>query len=194
MRRRFTLVELLIVMTIIAAIATLALPSLVSSRQLANEARVVGYLRAISIAQEQRLSRQGDYAAQSEELVAQGLLSPPTPRSWLHGNLYYGYAFLGFAGGARRATGQQSIDGVNYLKHVDDDATAARNSPSSFWYHIAFPLLQGDAVGLSPGKAFYIDRAGAVRFSPQYLKLESGSSLDAYKRWAPGPSSQPRGR
>src|ERR1051326_8865140 len=51
MRRGFTLVELLIVMSLILIIAAIAIPNLLKSRVAANEAAAVGALRTLNVAE-----------------------------------------------------------------------------------------------------------------------------------------------
>jgi len=70
----FSLLELLIVVAIILIIATIALPSLLRSRQAANEAHAVANLRTLNTAEVQYISsHQGTYGA-LPELVTAGLL------------------------------------------------------------------------------------------------------------------------
>ncbi len=62
MRRRekgFTLIEILVVATIIAMVATIAIPSLRRSKLSANEAASIGALRTLSTAQENFHSTSG---------------------------------------------------------------------------------------------------------------------------------------
>ena len=70
----FSLLELLIVVAIILIIATIAIPSLLRSRQSANEAHAVANLRTLNTAEVQYLSgHQGQYGG-VPELVTAGLL------------------------------------------------------------------------------------------------------------------------
>jgi prepilin-type N-terminal cleavage/methylation domain-containing protein len=73
-RRGFSLLELLIVVAIILIIATIAIPSLLRSRQAANETHAVANLRTLNTAEVQYLSNhQGNYGG-LPELVTAGLL------------------------------------------------------------------------------------------------------------------------
>jgi prepilin-type N-terminal cleavage/methylation domain-containing protein len=70
----FSLLELLIVVAIILIIATIAIPSLLRSRQAANESHAVANLRTLNTAEVQYISsHQGSYGG-LPELVTAGLL------------------------------------------------------------------------------------------------------------------------
>jgi prepilin-type N-terminal cleavage/methylation domain-containing protein len=70
----FSLLELLIVVAIILIIATIALPSLIRSRQAANESAAVSNLRTINSAEVSYIgSAQGNYG-RLRDLVGAGLL------------------------------------------------------------------------------------------------------------------------
>src|SRR5262245_65628153 len=69
----FSLLELLIVVAIILLIATIAIPSLLRSRQAANEAHAIANLRTLNTAQVQYISSQRQYG-DVPELVTAGLL------------------------------------------------------------------------------------------------------------------------
>src|SRR5262245_31606834 len=72
--RGFSLLELLIVVAIILIIAVIAVPSLLKSRQSANESSAVSNLRLVNTAEvTYASSNQGSYGTISE-LVAAGLL------------------------------------------------------------------------------------------------------------------------
>src|SRR5438552_4071057 len=72
--RGFSLLELLIVVAIILIIATIAIPSLLRSRQAANESAAVADLRTINTAQITYLSSaQGNYG-NITQLMGAGLL------------------------------------------------------------------------------------------------------------------------
>src|SRR5579883_2265002 len=73
-QRGFSLLELLIVVAIILIIATIAIPSLLRSRQAAQETSAVAQLRTINTAEVTYLSsNQGAYGGIAS-LVTQGLL------------------------------------------------------------------------------------------------------------------------
>ena len=69
----FSLLELLIVVAIILIIATMAIPSLLRSRQSANEAHAVANLRTLNTAEVSYLSNNQTYG-DLPDLVAAGLL------------------------------------------------------------------------------------------------------------------------
>jgi len=72
--RGFSLLELLIVVAIILIIATIAIPSLLRSRQSAQESSAVAQIRTINTAEITYLSsNQGSYGG-VPELITQGLL------------------------------------------------------------------------------------------------------------------------
>ena len=70
----FSLLELLIVVAIILIIATIAIPSLLRSRQAANESAAVANLRTINTAEVTYLSSSGGNYGDLPALVAAGLL------------------------------------------------------------------------------------------------------------------------
>ena len=72
--RGFSLLELLIVVAIILIIATIAIPSLLRSRQAAQESSAVAQLRTINTAQVTYLSSNSGAYGSIPELITQGLL------------------------------------------------------------------------------------------------------------------------
>ena len=70
----FSLLELLIVVAIILIIATIAIPSLLRSRQAANESAAVANLRTINTAEVTYLSSSGGSYGDLPALVSAGLL------------------------------------------------------------------------------------------------------------------------
>src|SRR5262245_21751367 len=72
--RGFSLLELLIVVAIILIIATIAIPSLLRSRQAANESSAVANLRTINTAEVTYLSSAGGNFGDITGLVAAGLI------------------------------------------------------------------------------------------------------------------------
>lgn len=72
--RGFSLLELLIVVAIILIIATIAIPSLLRSRQAANESGAVATLRTVNTAQITYMSSMGGSYADFTDLVSEGLL------------------------------------------------------------------------------------------------------------------------
>jgi len=72
--RGFSLLELLIVVAIILIIATIAIPSLLRSRQAANESSSVANLRTINTAEVTYLSSAGGNFGDVTNLIAAGLI------------------------------------------------------------------------------------------------------------------------
>jgi prepilin-type N-terminal cleavage/methylation domain-containing protein len=70
----FSLLELLIVVAIILIIATIAIPSLLRSRQAANESAAVANLRTVNTAEVTYLSSSGGNYGDIPALIAAGLL------------------------------------------------------------------------------------------------------------------------
>lgn len=70
----FSLLELLIVVAIILIIATIAIPSLLRSRQAANESAAVASVRTVTTAEITYLSSSGGYYGNINYLVTAGLL------------------------------------------------------------------------------------------------------------------------
>ena len=72
--RGFSLLELLIVVAIILIIATIAIPSLLRSRQAANESSAVANVRTINTAEVTYLSSAGGNYGSVTNLIAAGLI------------------------------------------------------------------------------------------------------------------------
>jgi len=72
--RGFSLLELLIVVAIILIIATIAIPSLLRSRQAAQESSAVAQIRTINTAEVTYLSSNGGNYGSILELITAGLL------------------------------------------------------------------------------------------------------------------------
>jgi type II secretory pathway pseudopilin PulG len=70
----FSLLELLIIVAVILIVATIAIPSLLRSRQVANENSAVANLRTISNAQATYISSSGGYYGSVSHLVGEALL------------------------------------------------------------------------------------------------------------------------
>jgi prepilin-type N-terminal cleavage/methylation domain-containing protein len=83
----FSLLELLIVVAIILIIATIAIPSLLRSRQSANESSAVTNLRTLNTAQVTYSSTAGGYGEMSD-LIAEELID-----SRFDGETFSGYTY-----------------------------------------------------------------------------------------------------
>jgi len=82
----FSLVELLLVVSIIGIIASLAIPSLIESTKAANEANAIAYMRNWTTAQELYKNLKGVYADADEQLTNLGLIGKGSSDS-------HGYTF-----------------------------------------------------------------------------------------------------
>jgi len=85
----FSLLELLIVVAIILIIATIAIPSLLRSRQAANESAAVANLRTVNTAEVTYLSSSGGNYGDLDNLVDAGLLDD----TFRPGGVKAGYVF-----------------------------------------------------------------------------------------------------
>ena len=84
----FSLLELLIVVAIILVIATIAIPSLLRSRQTSNESAAVANLRTVSNAEATYIAASGGYYGTAAQLVSQGLLDDRFVRGVVTGYSY----------------------------------------------------------------------------------------------------------
>ena len=75
----FSLIELLIVVTIIGIIASIAVPNLLRSKAAANEAVAISYMRSWSAAQELYHTNHGCYADADNQLFDEGLIDGHNP-------------------------------------------------------------------------------------------------------------------
>ena len=90
-RTGFTLVELMIVLSIIAIIAAFAIPNLMKNRMSANETAAIGTLRTVMSAQNTYMNRHGKYTTlailQAEGLVESSIASTGYKSGYIFGEL-----------------------------------------------------------------------------------------------------------
>ena len=97
-RAGFTLIELMIVVTIIAIITAIAIPSLLNARKAGNEASAISSMRTLTTVNEQYRTRFGDYSSSLGNLNTTGYID-----SVLGGGTKSGYVFT-YAGAANTWT------------------------------------------------------------------------------------------
>ena len=83
----FSLIELLMVVTIIGIIVSIAVPNLLRSKAAANEAVAISYMRSWSAAQELYHTNHGCYADADNQLFDEGLINGHNPAN------SHGYTF-----------------------------------------------------------------------------------------------------
>ena len=142
--RGFSLLELLIVVAIILIIATIAIPSLLRSRQAANESGAVSNIRAINTSQVTYVSTNGNYGSFAN-LSSGGLIDA---RFSADGNIVGGYTYNLYGGGTGNYEVSAVVDGTsgrfNYYSGPDGvvrfrDAAAGESLPTG--------TTAGDPVG-----------------------------------------------
>ncbi len=107
----FSLLELLIVVAIILIIATIAIPSLLRSRQAANESGAVSNIRAINTSQVTYVSTNGVFGS-FPQISGAGLIDS---RFSADGNLVggYNYAMIPAAGGTGTYSVSATVNGTS---------------------------------------------------------------------------------
>lgn len=142
--RGFSLLELLIVVAIILIIATIAIPSLLRSRQAANESGAVSNLRTINTSQVTYISTNGVYGSFAN-LSGGGLLDD---RFSADGLTVGGFVYTIYGGGTGNYEVSALVDGTsgrfNYYSGPDGvvryrDAAAGETLPTN--------TSAGDPVG-----------------------------------------------
>jgi type IV pilus assembly protein PilA len=134
--RGFSLLELLIVVAIILIIATIAIPSLLRSRQAANESGAVSNLRAINTSQVTYVSTNGSFGS-FPNLSGAGLLDD---RFSADGLVVGGFTYTMYGGGTGDYRVSALVDGTsgrfNYYSGPDGvvryrDAAAGESLPTN---------------------------------------------------------------
>jgi prepilin-type N-terminal cleavage/methylation domain-containing protein len=91
-RKGFTLIELLIVIAVIAILAAIAIPNLLSSRQSANETAAIGAMKALNSAEAQYRTRNRAYGTIAN-LASSNLVDPALAAATSSSNPRNGYTF-----------------------------------------------------------------------------------------------------
>jgi len=132
----FSLLELLIVVAIILIIATIAIPSLLRSRQSANETHAVANLRTLNTAEVQYISNNMGQYGDILSLISQGLLdfTYATPNAGYNfnvalnaGNLNYTALATAFGANSGR---YDYYSGPDYVIRYSTDPTRAPTGQS----------------------------------------------------------------
>ena len=139
--RGFTLIELMIVVSIIAIIAAIAIPALLSSKLAANESTAIGSLRTLANAEAtfQASTTTDTDTDGTGEFASLAQLSSALP------------AFIDDSLGS----GQKS--GYSFTVTT----TGVTNTDEIMWNATAFPIGKGQ----SGNRTFYIDESGVLRGS-----------------------------
>jgi len=135
-RRGFTVLELLIVITVIATIASIALPNYVGAKKAANETSAINSMRALVAAQENyRVAKSAGKYATLEQLKDSGLVN-----SALGSGAMSGYTFMTVTPGAStfafiaypQASGGDRlfyVDQTGVIRTAEDDTIGAASPP-----------------------------------------------------------------
>lgn len=129
----FSLVELLIVVAVLGILAAIAVPNLLRSRQSAQEANAIRYVRSWSPGQELYKRTHGFYADTDEILVTEGFIN--------------------------KGLTDNSPDDSAYIYSIDSESKNSDNTPNTTqWWGRArrrpgFPRLH----------SYYLDQTGTIR-------------------------------
>lgn len=144
----FSLVELLIVVTVIGILAAIAVPNLLRSRQAAYQANAIRYIRAWGPGQELYKRTHGFYADSDEILVIERFIS-----KGLRGN---------------------SADDTAYTYSIDSESRNPDNTPNTTrWWGRA-----RRRIGYNRIHSYYIDQSGVIRMSLSGTANPGDSALE----------------
>jgi type IV pilus assembly protein PilA len=144
--RGFSLLELLIVVAIILIIATIAIPSLLRSRQAAQESAAVAQIRTINTAQVTYLSSYGGSYGTAGQLIAAGLLD-----SRFSGSVS-GFNFAVDASGTDYTAWATptSLNAGRYGYYSTPDAVVRYQTGTSGTCNPCYPTINGTAMSGMP--------------------------------------------
>jgi type IV pilus assembly protein PilA len=145
--RGFSLLELLIVVAIILIIATIAIPSLLRSRQAANESAAVSDLRTINTAEVTYLSSAGGNYGDLPNLVTAGLLDARFSTATLSGYQFVVTASLSDYTASATPT---STNSGRYGYYSLPDAVIRYQSSVTTTCNPCFPTIGGSSMADAP--------------------------------------------
>ena len=108
-----TLIELMIVVAIIAVVASMAIPSLAESRKSAAATQAIGLLKMVVTTSEQYHVRFGVYASNETDLVNAGLI--PDSNNSPNSGYEYSYSSTPYAWQMTAAPKVPGVTGDNYF-------------------------------------------------------------------------------
>jgi len=142
-REGFTLIELLIVIAVIAILAAIAIPNLLSSREAANEASAIGSLRTINSVEATYRSRNASYAT-VDQLAAANLIDPALGAATSATSPKSGYAFLAEGDTSRYVAVGVPVSSTHEREFYTDDSGIIFAAPN------ATPFTLPPASGIAP--------------------------------------------